>query len=81
MNTIHATRAYKNWLRRLHDQLARERILNRVRRAELGNFGDCRSLGDGVFEMRIHYAAGYRVYFAQEGDALYLLLIGGDKGT
>ncbi len=81
MNTMHATRAYANWFRRLSDQRAKVRILNRLDRAENGNFGDCRSVGDGGFEMRIDCGPGYRVYFAQEGNAVYLLLVGGDKRT
>ena len=57
------------------------RILSRVVAAETGNFGDCEPVGEGVSEMRIHYGPGYRVYFAQEGIHVYLLIAGGDKGS
>ena len=81
MNTIKRTRAYVDWFFRLNDQQARDRILNRIRRAGNGNFGDHYAVGDGVSEMRIDYGPGYRVYFAREGDTVYLLLLGGDKRT
>lgn len=51
----------------------------RIRRLELGNPGDVVPVGDGVSEMRIHYGAGYRVYFIRRGDELIILLCGGDK--
>ncbi len=79
MNTIKRTRAYVDWFLRLHDQKAKDRIDNRIIRARKGNFGDHHSLGDGVSEMRIDYGPGYRIYFAQEGNTVYLLLLGGDK--
>ena len=56
-------------------------ILARLRRAELGNFGDCKPVGEGVSEMRIAVGQGYRVYFMQEGRCLYLLLVGGNKSS
>ena len=56
-------------------------VLARIRRAELGNFGDCKAVGEGVSEMRIHAGKGYRVYFMQENQSVYILLAGGDKST
>jgi putative addiction module killer protein len=49
--------------------------------AALGNFGDCEAVGDGVSEMRIHFAPGHRVYFTRRGIFVYVLPIGGDKST
>lgn len=79
MNVIHETQVFANWLERLPDRKGRARILDRVRLARAGNFGDGKALGDGVSEMRIHFGPGYRVYYAQEGQRVYLLLLGGDK--
>jgi putative addiction module killer protein len=69
------------WLRSLRDRAARSRIRKRLDRVELGNLGDCRSVGEGVFELRIDYGPGYRVYFAQTDLVIILLLCGGDKGS
>lgn len=56
-------------------------IAVRIRRAEGGNFGDTKPVGDGVSEMRIHVGAGYRVYFKKIGMEIVVLLAGGDKST
>ena len=72
---------FLEWLHALRDIRARARIRVRIDRVRLGNFGDCRSVGEGVFELRIGYGPGYRVYFAQVGGKVVLLLCGGDKGT
>ena len=78
---IKETEEFSRWLRRLKDDQAVARILVRIRRAELGNLGDCRSVGGGVMEMRVDYGPGYRVYFARQGEAIVVLLCGGDKRT
>lgn len=56
-------------------------IRNRLDRIEHGNFGDSKSLGDGVFELRIHAGPGYRVYYGVDGKKIILLLNGGDKSS
>ncbi len=72
---------FKQWLASLADGRAKARVLSRIRSAELGNFGDCKPIEGGVFEMRIHHGPGYRLYYARQKDIVYLLLIGGDKAT
>ncbi len=67
------------WLLSLNDKQARARIETRFFRLATGNFGDCKPLRDGVWELRIDWGPGYRVYYAQTGDAIVLLLCGGDK--
>ncbi|MDB5777624.1 MAG: addiction module antitoxin RelB [Herbaspirillum sp.] len=81
MNTINTTDEFDAWLANLADLKGRAKILVRIDRAALGNFGDSEPVGDGVSEMRIHFGPGYRVYFAREGRVVYLLLNGGDKST
>ena len=59
-----------------------ERVFKaRIDRAALGNFGDCSPVGQGVSEMRLHFGAGYRVYFIDQGLEIIILLVGGDKST
>ncbi len=81
MIEIRTTEVFSEWFTNLRDRQARVRIQMRIDRAELGNLGDCKPVGEGVSEMRIHYGPGYRVYFAQCGATLLILLAGGDKGT
>ncbi|OGQ35910.1 MAG: addiction module protein [Deltaproteobacteria bacterium RIFCSPHIGHO2_12_FULL_43_9] len=69
------------WLSSLKDISARAKIRIRLDRLSLGNFGDCKHVGGGVFELRIKFGPGYRVYFGQVGNEIILLLSGGDKNT
>ena len=79
MNTILRTAVFDTWLSKLKDPRGKARIIERIRSAERGNFGDCESVGNGVSEMRIHFGPGYRVYFCHSGDVVYVLLCGGTK--
>lgn len=72
---------FNAWLSELADDTGRARILQRIRSAEAGNFGDCVRVGEGVSEMRIHIGPGYRIYFTRRGATIYLLLLGGDKSS
>lgn len=58
---------------------AKARIAMRINRLKSGNFGDCKPLDEGVWELRIDWGSGYRIYYAQAGQVLMLLLLGGDK--
>lgn len=81
MNQFVETSTFADWFSCLRDAQAKARINARLRRAELGNFGDCEPVGEGVSEIRIHYGPGYRVYFLQRGYEVFILLAGGDKST
>jgi putative addiction module killer protein len=72
---------FNEWLDELDDQNIVARILARLARVRRGNLGDARSVGEGVSELRVDYGPGYRVYFAQKGQTLVILLCGGDKRT
>ena len=82
MYLIEKTSEFDKWLRKLKDKKAKARILMRIQRIEdNGNFGDCQPIGEGLSELRIHYATGYRVYLKDFQGHLVLLLAGGDKST
>lgn len=70
-----------DWLGGLRDTRARAQIEVRLRRVSAGNFGNCKSVGEGVSELKVDIGTGYRVYFGRHGQALVILLCGGDKGS
>lgn len=70
---------FEGWIDSLRDQRAIAKVLTRINRLALGNFGDYRALDGGVFELRIDWGPGYRVYAARVGKVVVLLLCGGDK--
>jgi len=69
------------WLESLKNPRTRYRIMTRLDRVELGNLGDHKMLGGGIFELRFHFGPGFRVYCGEVDDRIVLLLAGGDKGT
>jgi putative addiction module killer protein len=81
MIEVRQTAEFSRWLRRLKDAEAAARIVARLRRMELENPGDIRSVGRGVMEMRIAYGPGYRIYYVHRGAGIVILLVGGDKRT
>ena len=73
---------FLEWLSAIKDKATAARIRGRLRRIEeSGNLGDRRLVGDGVFELRLQFGAGYRIYFGKIGNDAILLLRGGDKGS
>jgi putative addiction module killer protein len=81
MVEVRQTEEFSGWLHRLRDANAVARIVGRMRRMEMGNPGDTRSVGQGILEMRIDYGPGYRIYYAHRGPQIAILLCGGDKRT
>lgn len=70
---------FTKWLKSLKDMKARSRIVQRLRMVEQGHFGDVKSLGGGLHELRFFFGSGYRVYFGDHKQNLIVLLLGGDK--
>lgn len=82
MYSIEKTSVFDKWLRKLKDQRAKAKVLFRIQRIqEHGNFGDCEPVGQGISELRIHYAKGYRVYLKEHKGRIILLLNGGTKAS
>lgn len=71
----------EEWLESLKDHRGRAKVRARIARARAGNLGKCGSVGGGVFELKIDFGPGYRVYFGEVGEAMIILLCGGDKST
>lgn len=81
MNTLNETSVFSVWFLSIKDAKTKSRIIPRLNMARQGNFGDYAFVGDGVFEMRLHFGTGYRIYYAQQEKQVYLLLAGGDKNS
>ncbi len=72
---------FEEWYDSLRDKVTKVRVRRRLDRIELGNFGDTESVGEGIYELRLHFGAGYRVYFARLGNTVIVLIGGGDKSS
>src|SRR5437762_11640419 len=72
---------YLDWFEALRDERAKQTVQSRIARIRLGNFGEVRSVGEGVQELKIDYGPGYRIYFAHDGPRVVIILCGGDKRT
>ena len=79
--TLYRSDAFNKWLNAVRDREAVRRIAVCLARIELGNLGDVKPVGEGVSEVRIHYGAGYRLYFVQRGKEIIIMLGGGDKSS
>lgn len=81
MYTVKLMPEFERWLAGLKDGTTRKRLWLRLRKAQLGNLGDVKPVGDGVWEMREHFGPGWRMYYAQRGAVLVVMLGGGDKDS
>jgi putative addiction module killer protein len=82
MYLIEKTDEFDKWLRKLKDIRAKAIILFRIQKVEnFGQLGDCESVGQGIRELKIDYAKGYRIYFKENEGKIIILLVGGDKST
>lgn len=81
MIEIRQTRVFADWRAGLRDDVVRKRIGARIDRLAFGNFGDAKSIGGGISELRLNFGPGFRLYFTRRGEMLVVLLCGGDKST
>ena len=81
MVNVRTTHEFDRWLQTLSGTYAHARIVARIQNMRKGNFGDCKPVGEGVSESRIHNGPGYRLYFIKRGRDVVVLLAGGDKST
>lgn len=79
MYTVKTLPEFDKWLNGLKDRMTKQRLSVRLRKATLGNLGDVKPVGDGVYEMREHFGPGWRMYYAKRGETLIMMLGGGDK--
>ena len=79
MPELRQTETFQTWREALKDTKLRALIASRLDRLAFGHIGDAKQLGDGINELRIHYGPGYRMYFSRRGDAVIVLLCGGEK--
>jgi len=81
MYSIYFTEEFSAWYDGLRDGITRKRLTARLLKVQLGNFGDIRPVGDGVWEMREFFGPGWRMYYVRCGSALVVMLGGGDKSS
>ncbi|MEO7061124.1 MAG: type II toxin-antitoxin system RelE/ParE family toxin [Lapillicoccus sp.] len=81
MTEVVSTEDFDKWLRKLKDRVGRLRIVQRLDRLSAGNLGDAKPVGHGIWELRLMFGPGYRVYYLHDGQRVILLLCGGDKAT
>ncbi|MCZ8229482.1 type II toxin-antitoxin system RelE/ParE family toxin [Flavobacterium sp.] len=82
MYFLEKTVEFDKWLRKLNDLKAKAKILFRLQKLEKDeHFGDCEAVGEGIRELKINYAKGYRIYFKEMDGKIIILLIGGDKSS
>ena len=83
MTIVQKTETFTKWFNALKDEIGKAHIARRIRRIETEDyFGDCEPVGSNIFELRIHYGPGYRVYFEKrDNNTIVLVLRAGTKKT
>lgn len=81
MLTVKTLPAFTGWLNGIQDGMTRRRLARRLEKAQHGNLGDIKTVGEGVWEMREFFGPGWRMYYVQRGEVLIVMLGGGDKST
>ena len=81
MYTVKTLPEFDTWLDGLKDRITRLRLSRRLEKAQRGNLGDVKPVGDRVFEMREHFGPGWRMYYTKRGEILIIMLGGGDKDS
>jgi len=81
MFELKQTETFRKWRTELKDQRARALIASRLDRLAYGHTGDAKAVGNGINELRIHFGAGYRIYFQRQSKTVIVLLCGGDKSS
>lgn len=81
MYSVKTLPEFTRWLSGIKDGMTRRRLARRLEKAQGGNLGDVKPVGDGLFEMREHFGPGWRMYYVQRGNVLIVMLGGGDKST
>ncbi len=78
---IVSTSIFEMWLKKLSDRATKNKVLARLARVENGNFGDFKKLEDNLFELRLFFAGGLRIYYTIQQEKVVLLLNGGNKSS
>ncbi len=81
MYTVKRTPQFDSWLTDIRDQMTKMRLIKRLAKAQLGNLGDVKPVGEGVMEMREFFGPGWRMYFVRRGETIVVMLGGGDKSS
>ena len=81
MYSVIETESFAEWVDNIRDMPTRIRLRRSVNKAKLGNLGDIKAVGDGIWEMREFFGPGWRMYYIQRGDVLIVMLGGGDKSS
>lgn len=79
--TTNGKEPFTEWFESIKDRTILNRIERRIDRLRDGNFGDCKSVGGGVFELRLHFGPGYRIYYGEVSNSVLILLCAGDKSS